>query len=466
MLLVLLALIVTAFHHVMLPFLVAILLAFLIEPVVSRLSGREVLGRTLPRGAAVLVVYTAVLTVSIGFLTVVAPQLAREIGQLAEAMPEHVRQLRDEKLPVLNERIETFVSRASPVALTDQQVRGAKALVAGAHDRAVLHLLYATGLSSDERALFESGDVVTEFIDTAPTGENVLLRMREEPGGEYSVTLEAEELSFRKDDRGNFILSTERQVAESEYAGSIDLVRALDEALRGVIETSGKAVTDTLAFGQRLIFGIFDAFITLLVTLMVAAFLSIDVPGIKRFIRSLFPKDDQKSVDELMGELNEGLSGVIRGQLIIALVNGGLTWIGLVVFGIKYSFVIAVFAAVLSLIPIFGSIISTIPAVLLGFTQSAFAAFGILIWIIVIHFIEGNILNPKIIGSSAAMHPAVIIFALISGEHSYGIVGAILAVPIASVIQTLFLFFKENRWQHEEIVRIDIVEDSPATESV
>jgi predicted PurR-regulated permease PerM len=46
------------------------------------------------------------------------------------------------------------------------------------------------------------------------------------------------------------------------------------------------------------------------------------------------------------------------------------------------------------------------------------------------------------------MHPAIIIFALIAGEHSYGIVGAVLAVPIASVIQTMYLFFKNNRWQH------------------
>lgn len=466
MLLLLLALIAMAFHHVMLPFLVAILLAFLIEPVVSRLAGREVFGVSLPRGAAVLLVYGAVLTVSIGFLAVVAPQLAREIGQLAEAMPEHVRELRDEKLPALNERIESFVSRASPVALTSEQVSGAKEIVAEAHDRAILNLLYATSLSSDELALFESGDVATEFFDAAPMRDDVLLRMREEPGGEYSVSLEAEELSFRKNESGAFVLHTERSAAKSEYAGSIDLVKALDEALRGVIETSGQAVTDTLAFGQRLIFGIFDAFITLLVTLMVAAFLSIDVPGIKRFIRSLFPKDDQRSVDELMGELNEGLSGVIRGQLIIALVNGVLTWIGLVIFGIKYSFVIAVFATVLSFIPIFGSIISTIPAVLLGLTQSVFAAVGILVWIIVIHFIEGNILNPKIIGSSAEMHPAVIIFALIAGEHSYGIVGAILAVPIASVIQTLYLFFKENRWQHEELVSIDGGSDPVVSESV
>ncbi len=62
---------------------------------------------------------------------------------------------------------------------------------------------------------------------------------------------------------------------------------------------------------------------------------------------------------------------------------------------------------------------------------------------------EGNILNPKIIGTAAKIHPVLVIFALIVGEHSYGLVGALLAVPVASIIQVLFLFFRSKAWKTE-----------------
>ncbi|MHC4410320.1 MAG: AI-2E family transporter, partial [Planctomycetota bacterium] len=65
--------------------------------------------------------------------------------------------------------------------------------------------------------------------------------------------------------------------------------------------------------------------------------------------------------------------------------------------------------------------------------------------ILLIHFIEANFLNPKIMGSASKIHPVVIIFALLAGEHAYGIVGALLAVPTASIVQSGFTFFVLDR---------------------
>jgi putative heme transporter len=111
-------------------------------------------------------------------------------------------------------------------------------------------------------------------------------------------------------------------------------------------------------------------------------------------------------------------------------------------------------ATVLSLIPIFGSILSTIPivmAALVSGTEGVDLTRAVFItgWIVGIHFIEANFLNPKIIGTAAKIHPVLVIFALIIGEHSYGLVGALLAVPAASMIQVLFLFFHRKAWKPE-----------------
>ncbi|MHC5052348.1 MAG: AI-2E family transporter, partial [Planctomycetota bacterium] len=70
-------------------------------------------------------------------------------------------------------------------------------------------------------------------------------------------------------------------------------------------------------------------------------------------------------------------------------------------------------------------------------------------WILLIHFIEANYLNPRIMGTASKIHPVVIIFALVAGEHAYGIPGALLAVPAASILQSAFVFYVIDR-AHEK----------------
>jgi predicted PurR-regulated permease PerM len=102
----------------------------------------------------------------------------------------------------------------------------------------------------------------------------------------------------------------------------------------------------------------------------------------------------------------------------------------------------ALIAGIMSIIPIFGSILSSIPAVLIGLTQSFFTAFWVLIWILLIHQIEANLLNPKIIGVAARLHPVLVVFVLIVGEHFFGLWGALLAVPTLSLTHSLFNHFR------------------------
>ena len=134
---------------------------------------------------------------------------------------------------------------------------------------------------------------------------------------------------------------------------------------------------------------------------------------------------------------------MVRGQLIICLINGTLTGIGLLIFDVKFALTLSLLTAVTSLIPIFGVFISSIPIILMALTNSFITALLMLAWILLIHFIEGNILNPKIIGKSAEIHPVLVILALMAGEREYGIFGALIAVPIFSILQTSYLFIRE-----------------------
>ncbi|HMG54078.1 MAG TPA: AI-2E family transporter, partial [Kofleriaceae bacterium] len=148
------------------------------------------------------------------------------------------------------------------------------------------------------------------------------------------------------------------------------------------------------------------------------------------------------------------LSGVIRGQLLICVINSALTYIGLLVFGVKYSLILAVVAGLMSLVPIFGSIMSSVPIVIVALVSGdegidIVRGVAMALWIIGIHFIEANVLNPKIIGTAAKIHPVLVIFSLFLGEHAFGLVGALLAVPVLSAISVVFMFLYRKAWKAE-----------------
>ena len=166
---------------------------------------------------------------------------------------------------------------------------------------------------------------------------------------------------------------------------------------------------------------------------MVAAFILVDMARIRAFLRSLVPEQYQTDYDRIITGVDHGLSGVIRGQLVICLINGALTYVGLLLFKIKYPLLLAGLASAMSLIPIFGSVLSSVPIVAIALISSGtfdvLQGLKILAWIIGIHQLEANFLNPKIMGDAAKIHPVLVVFALIAGEHSYGLVGALFAVP-------------------------------------
>jgi predicted PurR-regulated permease PerM len=170
-----------------------------------------------------------------------------------------------------------------------------------------------------------------------------------------------------------------------------------------------------------------------------AAYIMLTRERIYAFFRSLVSQPSRDSFDALFARIDSGLGGVVRGQLIICLINGVLSALGFALVGLKYWPVMALLAAVFSLVPIFGSIASSVPAVAIALTQGLGTATFTLLWIIAIHQLEANVLNPKIMGESAKIHPVLVIFSLIVGEHFFHVVGALLAVPTMSIVQSLFL---------------------------
>ena len=203
---------------------------------------------------------------------------------------------------------------------------------------------------------------------------------------------------------------------------------------------AGSIVREVVQFVGDAVGIVLRSLIMLTVLLMVAGFILVDTDRVLNWFRSRVPEQYQDHVDDFLERLDRGLSGVVRGQLLVCLFNGVLSGIGFLIFIPEYALVLAVFAGVMSLIPIFGTIISTIPAALIGLSVSPGTAVAVVLWITAVHVVEANLVSPRLLSRHAKIHPVLVIFALIAGEALYGIVGALLAVPIYSVLQTVMSF--------------------------
>jgi predicted PurR-regulated permease PerM len=281
------------------------------------------------------------------------------------------------------------------------------------------------------------------------------------PDGSYAIRLAPSGIELHPEPSGGFRLLP---------AAAPPAPESLEDRLRGWFRRSvaglQSQLDDAVRLGRSIVAGVVQGVFTFFLVLMIGAFILIDMEKVHAFLRSLFPPNVRGDYDVIIAGIDRGLSGVIRGQLLICLVNGVLTYVGLVIFDVKYSIVLAFVAAVMSLVPIFGSILSTIPIVLAALVSGeqgvdVVRAVASVLWIVGIHFVEANFLNPKIIGSSAKIHPVVVIFALVLGEHSYGLVGALLAVPVASMIQVVFVFLYKKTWKKDPGVTGPIRVPSP-----
>jgi putative heme transporter len=219
---------------------------------------------------------------------------------------------------------------------------------------------------------------------------------------------------------------------------SLDLAQSIREGLERLTEDVKSSLPQAVGFAQSLVRQTLNFVFTLFFTLMVAAFMLIDWERIKTYLFTLLPTDYPERYEVLLSRIDSGLSGVVRGQLVICLINGTLTLVGLLVLKVKFAFVLSIVAMVLSLVPIFGSITSSVPIVLVGASQGWHTGLGALLWIVGIHALEAYFLNPKIMGAAAKIHPLVVAFALIAGEHTYGFAGALFAVPLTCIVINVF----------------------------
>ena len=184
---------------------------------------------------------------------------------------------------------------------------------------------------------------------------------------------------------------------------------------------------------------IFSSILDTLIIAVMSIYLLLDGERIINWIRNNMPTTEKARIQFLLNTLQRIVGGYIRGQLLLSAIIGVLVGIGMALFHVPYAVLLGVLAFLFEFIPILGTFVSGAICVLLALTQGWLVSLFVLIYFIIIHVIEGDILGPRIVGKALGLHPLVSILALIAGTELYGIVGALLASPVAGVGQAVII---------------------------
>lgn len=181
---------------------------------------------------------------------------------------------------------------------------------------------------------------------------------------------------------------------------------------------------------------VFDNILAIVFLLVITFYMLLEQDELESRFSALF-KGKEDRIRRSIVKIEEKLGAWLQGQLILTLVIGTLSYVGLTILGIPYALPLAMVAGIMEVVPVIGPIVSAIPAIFLALTISPILAGGVAVMYLVIQQLENNLIVPQVMKRAVGLNPLVVILAIAIGGRLLGIAGALLAVPIAVVVQII-----------------------------
>lgn len=218
----------------------------------------------------------------------------------------------------------------------------------------------------------------------------------------------------------------------------------IDETFLSLEQSLDQMVTNLIEILRGLIGSIiFFAIIPFIVFYMLK-----DYDQMKKALWYLTPRKWRHSSQMFIRDIDESLGLYIRGQLLVCLLMAIIASIAFWLAGMKYPLLLGIIIGITDIIPYFGPIIGAIPALIIAATISSKMIVIVGVIILILQFLEGNLLSPVIVGKSLRMHPIIIMIALLLGGEVGGVVGLIIAVPIIAIMKVLLIHMKKHIAEH------------------
>jgi len=229
-----------------------------------------------------------------------------------------------------------------------------------------------------------------------------------------------------------------------EYMESLNISSSLEEItqqsddmmlseqfmqLQGVLKASSSSALGAAS-------AVFGGIMSFVLIVVLSFYFAVQEGGLNRFLRLITPPKQQEYIIDLWRRAQIKIGLWLQGQLLLSLIVGVLVYIGLLLLGVEYALLLALVAAVLELIPVFGSILAAIPAVVIAFlTGSPTLAILVIVLYVVINQLQGNLIYPLVVQKVLGVPPLVVILAIIAGAQLAGFLGILIAVPVAAAVQ-------------------------------
>lgn len=215
------------------------------------------------------------------------------------------------------------------------------------------------------------------------------------------------------------------------------------EENKGKIENSlSQASGPALDVASR----IFAGFVSLLTVLVLTFMMVLYGPDILRSAVGAMPPARRGRVTAVAADCAKALTGYVMGNLLISVVAGVTTFVALLVFGVPFRGVLALWVGFADLIPLVGATLGAVPTVIVAFLHSTAAGIGILVFYVVYQQFENHVLQPAIMSKTVHINQLFVLVSVLIGVELFGILGALLAIPAAGVISVVV----RDLWDHRQ----------------
>jgi predicted PurR-regulated permease PerM len=180
---------------------------------------------------------------------------------------------------------------------------------------------------------------------------------------------------------------------------------------------------------------IFGGVLSFILIIVLSFYLAVQEGGVDDFLRIVTPIRHHGYIADLWHRSQRKIGFWLQGQILLGVVVGVLVYLVLLIVGIPHALVLALFAGLFEIIPVFGPIISSVPAILIAFSERGVGTGLLLMGLyIIIYQFESQLFYPLVVKKIVGISPIVVILALVIGAKLAGVLGALIAVPISAAI--------------------------------
>lgn len=195
---------------------------------------------------------------------------------------------------------------------------------------------------------------------------------------------------------------------------------------------------------------IFLSFVSIISVIVLVFYFIYDYERLYQLFLNVFPYKEKSKLDGILREIAKVIGQYVRGNVLISVISICVVFVGLLIIGVPFALPLAIFSGILDLLPLVGSTIGAIPALLIAFSISPIKGLFVLILFILYQQIENVIISPAIYNKALDLYPTIVFLAIIIGASLFGMMGAFLALPIAASIPALVKYQQSYKERHQD----------------